>query len=137
MSHRALGDQFKAVGIMADEIEDSLVPEHSPEGESSREGWVYNLAWPHKYLEEVADDPNYQEMLHGNLRRMGFGDTVRVRRRGEPRGPITNVSADPNWEGKISSGEMHEWEVPLEHVVGFGHPQESELFVRHPNTEDK
>lgn len=126
MSHRALGSQF------ADQIEDSLVDEHSPEAEKSREGWVYHNQWPHAYLNEVSENENYQEMLQGNLRRMGAGDTIRVRRRGEPRGPITNASLFHDWQGKLNdSPDIHEWEVPIKDVVGFGHPGEGEVFVRH------
>ena len=72
------------------------------------------------------------EQLQGNLRRMGAGDMVTVRRRGEPRGPITNASIFPDWKGAGYEGEMHEWQVPLSHIVGFGHPPEGEVFVRHP-----
>lgn len=106
--------------------------EHSPVAEQSREGWVYHSKWPHAYLDEVSENENYQEMLHSNLRRMGAGDTIRVRRRGEPHGPITNASLFQDWEGKLNDNpDIHEWDVPIKDVVGFGHPNEGEIFVRH------
>jgi hypothetical protein len=114
-----------------DEIDPSLSVDHSPAAEESRQEWIHNVRWPSTYLDEATNDANYQQSLQGNLRRMGYQDRVTLRRRGEPRGPITNASLFPDWEGKASSGDLHEWQVPIEHVVGYGHPDEGEVFVRH------
>lgn len=131
--HFAIGAGHAAHETFVEEIEPSLASDHSPGAEDSRQEWVNNLRWPSHYINESMNDPNYQESLHSNLRRMGFGDTVTLRRRGAPRGPVTNASLFPDWLGKGSRGRLHEWRVPLSSIVGFGHPDEGEVFVRHPN----
>lgn len=128
------GKQFATstpVEKFADEIEDSLVVEHSPVAEASRTNWVDNSVWPKDYLKESLSNPGYQEMLQSNLKRMGFGNSITVRRRGPVTGPIVNAGIGSEWSGKVhGEGDLHEWEVSPSDIVGFGHPNEGEVFVR-------
>ena len=116
--------------MFVDEIDSSLADALTPTAQESRDSWIYNFAWPNAYLAEVSQDQDYQEMLHSNLRRMGFGEEVTLRRRGKPSGPVTNASIFSDWQGAGYNGEMHEWTVPISSIIGVGHPDEGEVFVR-------
>ena len=116
--------------MFVDEIDPSLADALTPTAQESRDSWIYNFAWPNAYLDEVSQDQGYQEMLHSNLRRMGFGEEVTLRRRGKPSGPVTNASIFSDWQGAGYNGEMHEWTVPISSIIGVGHPDEGEVFVR-------
>lgn len=118
--------------------------------------------WPKEYISQTMPrqaGADSRKMIHDHLDKLGLVDRsnpempmVTVRRMGKPRAGVTNASYHPKWgetersswggfgRGKNSrenSGEVgvYEWKVPLEHVIGHGHPEEYELFVvHHPST---
>lgn len=116
--------------MFAEEIEPSLEGMISPQAEASQQDWIYDNAWPEEYLQEVLENPEYQRALQDNLRRMGWGDEVTVVRRGDPEGRIANGSLDPDWQGRGYGQDesINEYRVPLESVIGVGHPNEAEVF---------
>jgi hypothetical protein len=140
------GQQF------SDEIGDALQGTISPEAEDSQVNWAWGNQYPDTYLKE-ANHPDegweHRDSLQRNLRRMGFvnhDNTVTVRRIGAPRAPFANVSIHPKWgESNNPTYGQHDraqgdtgvytWNVPLHHVVGYGHEGEGEIWVlHHPST---
>lgn len=119
------------LSTFADEIDASLTDVLSAKAEESRESWVYNNKWPKDYLDEASSDSNYQSLLHENMRRMGWRETVTVVRRGTPQADkFANGSLDPDWQGRGygQDASLRKYEVPLTSIIGVGHANEAEVF---------
>ena len=70
------------------------------------------------------------------LKDFGFGETITVRRRGEPQGPIVNASISSKWTGEsklhgtAGDGQLYEWKIKTSDVIGLGSVDEGEIFFR-------
>lgn len=126
-----------------EEIEPSLEGIGTHQAEASRERWRNQWKWPHEYLQEAQDDFEYSDSLQRNLKRMGAGDHVEVARAYRKGAdttlhPIVNASIAPGWgQGWAGNGgSVRRLRVPTEDVIGIGHPEEGEVFVRTHRAKD-
>lgn len=138
MSHNALGPQFWEHFNL--DIEDHHAPHLTPGAAQSRERWVQEGdLWPTEYLDHMEGDQEAREALHSSLRHFGASDTVDIVRRGPVRPGINNASLHPDWaktdeelaaEFPEYGKQVHHRTIPLEKIIGIGHPPEGEVFWR-------
>ena len=111
----------------------------SQKANQSLEGWVYDVKWPKKYLDEITGDeyPEHYEVLQSRLREADFPETVTITRMGTPNsaGNIRNGSAFEGWSGGNPEGSHYGMDtivyvsrVPRKNIIGVGHLEEGELF---------
>ena len=108
----------------------------------SRESWVHDAKYPHKYLSDATheDNPEHYQVLQERLKDAGVPDQVQVTRRGTPvnRGSYRNGSIYPEWSGGNAQGGAHYGRdrklftslIPREHIVALGQEEEGEVFYK-------
>jgi hypothetical protein len=102
----------------------------------------------YKWIQEGKTYPSryINALLKGNgkatadlqkaLKDFGFGETITIRRRGEPQGPIVNASISSKWTGEsklhgtAGNGQLYEWKIKTSDVIGLGSVDEGEIFFR-------
>jgi hypothetical protein len=98
--------------------------------------------YPKEYIKDVMNmndataEDHYNTVQHV-LRSSGISDTVTVRRTGEPKKGVTNVSLIPGWKSwkafqETPPAKTYEWQVSKSDIVAIGNPHEGEVFVKHP-----
>lgn len=103
------------------------------DAEESMKGWEKTGgAWPTKYLDEMARNPEAQRALRTRLRELYGDGPVMVVRRGSQTGEekgIINGSLHPQWGGS-GGARVRTYAVRIDDIVGIGSSGEKEVFFR-------
>lgn len=133
------GPQWDKFFDIPEELEDYM----GNDAKESRDNWIFNVKYPHKYLNEVGDTEengyDHYTVLQERLRGMGVPDQVQITRRGTPvnKGNFRSGSMFPEWTGRSGTGHHYGQDnkliislVPREHIVGLGQEEEGEVFYK-------